>query len=133
MTWILYIISGLLSGAIGAMGIGGGGILIIYLTLFAQIDQTRAQGINLLFFIPIAITAVFIYSRKHLIEWRIALALSLLGACGATVGFWIATFTDNFLLAKIFGAMLIILGIKGLFADKKNNKIIEGEKYKNSR
>lgn len=122
MTWFMYIISGLLSGAIGAMGIGGGGVLIIYLTLFAQIDQTRAQGINLLFFIPIAVTAIFIYSRKHLIEWRIAVPFSLLGAGGAMLGFWIATFTDNSLLAKIFGAMLIVLGIKGLFIDKRSNR-----------
>ena len=122
MTLLMYIISGLLSGAIGAMGIGGGGILIIYLTLFARIDQTKAQGINLLFFIPIAVTAILIYSRKQLIVWRIALPFALLGGCGAMAGFWIANFIDSSLLSQIFGVMLIILGIKGLFVNKRNNK-----------
>ena len=50
MSTLYMWIAGILSGIIGAMGIGGGGILIIYLTLFADMEQMAAQGINLLFF-----------------------------------------------------------------------------------
>ena len=45
------IIAGLLSGIIGAMGLGGGAVLLIYLSLIKGTDQLKAQGINLLFFI----------------------------------------------------------------------------------
>ena len=44
---IISFICALLAG----MGVGGGGILIIYLTLFKNLPQATAQGINLLFFV----------------------------------------------------------------------------------
>ena len=67
---IIALLAGLLSGIIGAMGLGGGAVLIIYLTLFAETKQLQAQGINLLFFIPIALVAVLIYSKKKQIKWK---------------------------------------------------------------
>ena len=54
--------AGLFSGIIGGMGLGGGAVLIIYLTVFSDVDQLKAQGINLLFFIPIALLAVSVYA-----------------------------------------------------------------------
>lgn len=117
MTWILYGISGILSGMIGAMGIGGGGILIIYLTLFASVEQTKAQGINLLFFIPTAVLAIIIYTKKKLIDWKLAVPLSLFGIGGAILGVWISSVIDNSWLSKIFGFMLILLGLKELFGN----------------
>ena len=39
-------VAGILSGLLGAMGLGGGGILIIYLSIFTSIPQAQAQGIN---------------------------------------------------------------------------------------
>ena len=61
---ILALLAGLLSGIIGAMGLGGGAVLIIYLSLFTETEQLTAQGINLLFFIPTALLAVIIYAIK---------------------------------------------------------------------
>ena len=49
---IYAIFAAIASGILGAMGMGGGGILMIYLTVFAGLEQSLAQGINLLFFIP---------------------------------------------------------------------------------
>ena len=61
---IAALLAGLLSGIAGAMGLGGGGVLIIYLTLLADLSQQKAAGINLIFFIPISILAVIIYAFK---------------------------------------------------------------------
>lgn len=61
---IAALLAGLLSGIIGSMGLGGGAVLIIYLSLFTETEQLRSQGINLLFFIPIALIAVIIYAEK---------------------------------------------------------------------
>lgn len=57
-------VAGILSGLLGAMGLGGGGILIIYLSIFTSIPQAQAQGINLLFFLPTAVLALIVYQRK---------------------------------------------------------------------
>ena len=57
---IAALLAGLMSGIIGGMGLGGGAVLIIYLTIFQGVEQLQAQGINLLFFIPIASLAPII-------------------------------------------------------------------------
>ena len=64
------LLAGLLSGIIGGMGMGGGAVLIIYLSLFTDTKQLTAQGINLLFFIPIGILALIIYTVKKQIKWK---------------------------------------------------------------
>ena len=57
------------------MGLGGGTVLLIYLSLSAQVPQLTAQGINLLVFIPTAAVALRSpYELKGLPEtvWAIA-------------------------------------------------------------
>lgn len=51
MNWIDQI-AGLFSAVAGALGLGGGGVLVLYLTLGMHMPQLRAQGINLLFSCP---------------------------------------------------------------------------------
>ncbi len=80
---IISIIAGFLSGLIGAMGFGGGGILIIYLVIFTSTPQIVAQGINLIFFIPCAITATIIYIIKKQIKIKLILPVIAGGITGA--------------------------------------------------
>lgn len=105
------IIAGFLSGVIGAMGLGGGAVLLIYLTLFGGVDQLKAQGINLIFFIPIALVSVIIYAFKKQIKWKTVLFFSAAGLVGATAGVFISEAVGSDLLAKIFGGVLIAAGI----------------------
>ena len=62
------IITGFLSGIIGGMGIGGGTILIPIMTIFLGFDQKTAQAVNLIYFIPTAITALTIHIKNKQIE-----------------------------------------------------------------
>lgn len=52
------------------MGLGGGMILILYMTLIAGMEQLTAQGVNLLFFIPIATAALIIHTKNKLVKWK---------------------------------------------------------------
>lgn len=117
---IAALLAGLLSGIIGGMGLGGGAVLIIYLTVFCDVEQLKAQGINLLFFIPIAIVAVIIYAFKKQIKWRITLPVAAGGIIGAVGGFFLTDIIGGGLTAKLFGGFLIILGIKEIFSKSKN-------------
>ena len=110
--------AGLFSGILGSMGLGGGAVLIIYLSLFTETKQLTAQGINLLFFIPIATVAVIIYAYKKQIKWKITLKIALWGIIGTALGLMLADFLGGELTAKAFGLMLLILGIKDLFFKK---------------
>ena len=108
-----------MSGIIGGMGLGGGAVLIIYLTVFKNVEQLRAQGINLLFFVPIATLAVIIYSFKKQIKWRVTLPLAIGGLIGAIGGFFLTDILGGNFTAKLFGGFLIFLGIKELFTKSK--------------
>ena len=117
---IAALLAGLLSGIIGAMGLGGGAVLIIYLSLFTETEQLMSQGIYLLFFIPIALIAVIIYAIKKKIKWKLTLKISLFGIIGTLAGWYIAGFLGGEIIKKLFGGLLLFLGAKELFFKEKN-------------
>lgn len=110
MNWVMAAIAGTLSAIIGAMGLGGGGVLLIYFNLFTQTPQTLAQGINLLFFVPSAIVAIIIYIKKKLVNFKLAIIFSLLGLVGALAGSYLACFIESRVLSKLFAILLLIMG-----------------------
>ena len=115
---IAALLAGLFSGILGAMGLGGGAVLIIYLTLFTETEQLTAQGINLLFFIPTALLAVIIYAVKKKIKWRLTVKISLWGLLGTALGMSLTNLLGGELTAKIFGGLLILMGLLEIFGKK---------------
>ena len=65
---MILILIGLISGIISGMGIGGGTILIPALTIILNMEQKTAQAINLIYFIPTAVTAVITHLKANNIE-----------------------------------------------------------------
>ncbi len=120
---IAALLAGLLSGIIGAMGMGGGAVLIIYLSVFTQTEQLASQGINLMFFIPIGLLAVIIYAFKKQIKWKTTLLLAAWGLLGAVIGLMITDLLGGELTAKLFGGLLILIGIKEIFCKNNNNGV----------
>ncbi len=116
---ILDITAGIVSGMLGAMGFGGGGILILYLTLYKDIPQTAAQGINLIFFIPSAALAIFFHIKNKLIDKRIAFQYIGFGLVGVALGFLLLEKLNDQTLRIIFAVILIIVGLKELFSGGK--------------
>lgn len=103
-----------LTGIFAAMGVGGGMILIIYLTFFAGFTQLEAQGINLVYFIPVALLSVIIHTKNKLISWKKILPALVTGTALAAAGAWAAAFIGSDMLKKIFGGFILIIGIKEL-------------------
>lgn len=115
----LNILAGIASGILGSMGIGGGGILIIYLTLYLEMEQKTAQGLNLLFFIPCAIIALIIHSKNKLVKWKTAIPLIIFGCIGVIAGSIVSSYFSNNILSKIFAVFLFIIGIYTFFSKEK--------------
>ena len=112
---VIDIISAFFMGALSGMGIGGGGLLVIYLTLIRGSDQISAQGINLYFFVFASIAALFVHCRKRRINYKAVLLLSSFGMPVSLLGGLLASVTDPYLLRKFFGIMLILAGGISLF------------------
>lgn len=110
------------AGFLGAMGFGGGGILIIYLTQILNFGQLKSQGINLIFFIPSAVVALIIHIKNRLIKFRQILPFILAALPGVALGLYLTTVISSKILADIFGVLLILMGIKEFFSKKDKQK-----------
>lgn len=118
MNYFISAAAGFGAGILGSMGLGGGGILIIYLSLFSKLEQMNAQGINLIFFVSIALISVIFFSFKNLIDWKFIFPAVLLGIPGTFIGFHLSSNIDAQVLSKIFSVFLICIGIYQLFPKK---------------
>ncbi|MFR4986467.1 MAG: TSUP family transporter [Lachnospirales bacterium] len=117
MIWLFLV--GLISGIISGMGIGGGVILIPALTLIFGFEQKIAQNINLLYFIPTAIIAIFVHSKNKTIEKQGLFKIIIFGIIGAIFGSIIAINLNGEILRKIFGWFLLIMGISEILKKEK--------------
>lgn len=115
----MQIIIGIVSGIIASMGLGGGFVLLLYLTVIAGVDQIQAQGINLIFFIPIALISLIIHIKNGFVDKKPLLLSILCGAAGVAVGSCVAFNIPVELLSKAFAVFVLVLGIKELFFQKK--------------
>ena len=109
MRKVLNIFIGTISGIVSALGIGGGTILILSLSLFMGIDQHTAQSANLIFFIPTAIVSIIMNFRSRLIKWKTGLVIIFFGVIGAVIGAQISISLNTSKLKLFFG--LFLLGI----------------------
>lgn len=108
--WVVDVIAAFFMGALSGMGIGGGGLLVIYLTLIRNMDQIGAQGINLYFFLFASVAALFVHCKRRNINYKMILFLAAFGMPAALVGGYSASVADPDAVRKIFGGMLILAG-----------------------
>ena len=106
------------AAVLSALGMGGGGILLIYLTVIIGMDQLEAQGINLAFFAPAAIVALIFHIRNKLVDLKSALKFILIGLVGVLGGAMLAMWIPREFLSKSFGGLLLIMGIRELRASR---------------
>lgn len=122
------IIFGIVSGAVAALGMGGGTILILLLSLFSKMNQHLVQGTNLLFFIPTSLIAIYMNFKNKTIDYKISKIIICSGIIGAIVGSISSLKIDSNSLKKYFGIFLLIISIFEIYSfftqyklDKKEN------------
>ena len=108
-----------LTGVTASMGMGGGFILLLYLTIFAGVQQFQAQGINLLFFIPIAVFSLVFHVKNKLVETKPLLPALLSGAVGVGIGVFLSGIIPEKIVAKLFAILILIVGVKELLHKKE--------------
>lgn len=113
-------ITSFVSGMLGAMGFGSGTVLIVWLTAFMSYDQLRAQGVNLIFFIPCACISFLLLNKKGFVNKRVSLPIAAGGAVGVSAGQLILPQIPTEYLSKLFGVFIIILSLRQLLGLKKS-------------
>lgn len=116
------IIFGVVSGMIAATGMGGGTILILLLNLFGDIKQHMIQGINLVFFIPTSIVAIWMNIKHKTIDYKLAKPVIGFGMIGAICGSLLSFKIENQNLKKYFGIFLVLIAIFQIYSYVKNTK-----------
>ena len=111
---MLDIIVGTAVAVLSGMGVGSGGLLVVYLTLAAGMSQAPAQALNLFFFLFAASASTAVNIRRRNIAWGCVIPLGLGGAVGAIAGSAIAAVAKPRVLRMLFGIMLTVTGARGL-------------------
>lgn len=113
---ILSVLAAAVSAFAGSLGMGGGGPLILYLTAYLGTEQRRAQGINLIFFLPTAVIALLLHRKNGLIDGKLSLLCLPFGLLGVAGGIWLSRALTSSLLSKLFAALLVFLAAKDLWS-----------------
>ncbi|MBN1696586.1 MAG: sulfite exporter TauE/SafE family protein [Spirochaetales bacterium] len=110
---ILYLILGLFSGTIsGVVGIGGGVIIVPSLIFLFGFTQQQAQGTTLALLVPpIGLLAAYTYYTKGLVDVKVASLICIGFFIGGLLGSKIAINLSNEILRKIFGSIIILIGL----------------------
>ena len=116
---MLHILVAFLIAALSGLGIGSGGLLVIYLTLVEGADQLIAQGINLLFFLFSSGASMVFHLKKRRLFGGVILIMSLAGLVGSAAGSLLATSLPSQVLRRLFGGMLTVSGLAVLYKNRK--------------
>ncbi len=114
--FIVEAVVGFLTGVLASMGLGGGFVLVLWLTLAENITQRTAQGVNVLFFLPIAFIALLLHMKSGLVNKKLVTKMLLGGVLGAVLGTIGTQLVPQELLRKLYAVFLLAFGVKELFA-----------------
>ena len=116
------LIVGAALGFLSGLGIGGGSLLILWLTLALHADPMMARSINLLFFIPSALVACFMRSRQGNLSIKPLIPAMVTGCAAATLLSWVAGMIQVNVLKKLFGIILLATGTRELCYRPRNDR-----------
>lgn len=106
---------GTLLGFLSGIGVGGGSLLVLWLTVVLGMPPETARSINLLFFLPSALIACIFHWKQGTLKIRTILPAVIAGCITAALCSWLGTVLDTEILKKCFGGLLIITGLREMF------------------
>ena len=110
----IAVIVGIVLGFLAGLGVGGGTLLILWLTLVLETDPEIARMINLMFFLAAAGAVSLRRLKKGTLRFQKLLPAALAGCAAAAVASLLAQNMDVTLLKKAFGILLLVTGVREL-------------------
>ena len=118
----IALLAAVFCGTLAGMGLGGGSLLILWLTAIQNMDPVTARGINLVFFLPAALIATLSRIRKGTLPIQKVMPAVWAGILFAMVFSFISNRLDMALLQKLFGILLLITGLRELLYRVRKDK-----------
>ena len=115
---IAFIISAIL-GFLAGLGVGGGSLLVLWLTLLVGMEHAHARVINLMFFIPAAVISCLFRWKQGSLNYKKVFPAVVAGCLAAALFSWLSRFVETNLLKKIFGGLLLLAGIREILYKQK--------------
>ena len=109
------IIAGVVGGALGGMGFGGGTLLIPILTFLLGVRYPLASWVNLVAFLPTAIVALTTHIKNKLIDVYSLLYALFFALFGLGAGVMLSGKVPEDVLRYIFGVFMVALGSISVF------------------
>lgn len=113
---------GTLFGFLAGLGIGGGSLLILWLTAVLGMEPSTARGINLLFFLPAACIACLFRFRQGTLRWKRVVPAIAAGCASAAAFSVLSGVLDLSLMKKMLGLLFLGVGIRELFWRESGSK-----------
>ena len=117
-TFVVLIIIGLLAGTLsGLVGVGGGIIMIPLLVMLLGLTQHQAQGTAIFAMLPpIGILAAINYFKQGYVKWEYAIVIALIFVIGGYLGSKLSLSLPPQTVRRVFGVVMLIVGIKLIFS-----------------
>ena len=122
MAWLISLPVAAVLGFLAGLGVGGGSLLMLWLTMVADMEYADARIINLLFFLPSAFISTLFRQRQGTVPFRKILPAMLCGCIAAALFSFIGSRLDTTIIQKIFGGLLLLTGVRELFYRPRNAK-----------
>lgn len=111
---------GTVLGFLSGLGVGGGSLLILWLTLVLNMPSPDARGINLVFFLPAALFSSFFRWKQGALKLSVVIPGAVCGCIAAVLCTWLGMRMDVEMLKKLFGGLLLITGLRELLYKPKH-------------
>lgn len=115
----IALLVGTILGFLSGLGVGGGSLLILWLTLVLNMPAAIARGINLAFFLPAALVSCFFRWRQGVLKLSVVVPGAICGCIAAALFTWLGLRMDLELLKKGFGGLLLVTGLREVFYKPK--------------
>ncbi len=112
----------LLLAVLAGLGVGSGGMYLLWLKEGMKMSDDAALFFNLCFFIGALSVANAIHARRRLLDFRFLLEIVLFGIPGVFLGRWLNSFFSPLFLRIILGVFLIFSGVFSLIITKKKKE-----------
>lgn len=122
VNWIIALLAAVALGFLAGLGVGGGSLLVLWLTLVLKHPSDEVRVINLLFFLPTALITSYIRWRQNQLDIQSILPAAVAGCLAAVIFTWIGSKLDTHILRIPFGIILIITGLREVLYRPRKDK-----------